>query len=151
MKALRAVGGFLLAASMGGCGLDLMYADWKVDRLCQQDGGVSAMAQERAPDWLLSSNGDVDIDALLRPKPEQEYFLTSTSTYIQSDEPRILRSEYRLYRRTGNVLLGISVVYHRVGQNTSIPLLSRKPHRCPEGNQLAKLVDGVFEVRKRVQ
>jgi len=151
VNALRAVGGIVVAVSLGGCGLDLIYADWKVDQLCKKDGGVTTLIHERAPADLLKANGEINIDALVRPKQGQEYFAESTLVDIQTDDPKVFRSEYRLYRREGNVLLGTSVAYYRVGQNISIPILSRRPYSCPAGNELINLANAVFVARERTQ
>lgn len=151
MKHSAAIGATVIVASLSGCGVEVMYADWKIDQLCKKDGGVTALIHDKAPAELLKSNGAIDVDALLRDKPERSYFLTNALDNIQTDEPRMFRSEYRLYRRADNALLGTSVVYHRVGQNTSIPLLSRRAYKCPAGNELARLVDSVFGASERIR
>lgn len=149
MKPVSAIGAMAVAASLSGCGLDVMYADWKVDQLCKDDGGTKIFVQAKAPTEILKSNGGVDLDALLRGMTDKPYYIANALTDIKADDPRIFRSEYGLYRRADNLLMGTTVVYHRVAQNTSIPLLARRPYKCPSGSELGRLIEGVFGIVER--
>lgn len=151
MKLTAAMGAVALAASLGGCGFDVIYADWKVDQLCKADGGTKIFVQAKAPTEILKSNGGADLDALLRGMTDKPYYIANALTDIKVEDPRIFRSEYGLYRRADNLLMGTTVVYHRAGQNTSIPLLARRPYKCPPGSELGQLIEGVFGIVERAQ
>jgi len=144
LKAFGSLAALTLATSLQGCGLDLIYADWKVNRLCKEDGGIKIHIQDRPPIEFRRPDGKTDVDALLLAKPQQSYYFENIKNDVQSGEPRIFRSEYRLVRRVDGAILGSSVTYYRVGQNTSIPLLSHKGYKCPSENEVNKLVESVF-------
>jgi len=146
VKTHRVVVVAMLAALLSGCGLDLLLADWKVDRLCKKDGGVKVYVREPAPPALLQADGKVDIRALMYPKPGQSHVLKYTSTDVQTGEPYIFRSEYRLFRSADNTLMGIAVTYNRRAQNLGIPFLARRPYSCPSTKQAIELVDQAFSV-----
>ncbi|MBE7523057.1 MAG: hypothetical protein HS109_11810 [Burkholderiales bacterium] len=143
MKA-AAIAGLVLAPLLGGCGFDVMYADWKVDRLCRVDGGVKIYIRDPLPDFLRREDGKIDAHQLLQGRPDHPYYLSNTQTDIIGSGARIFRWEYRLYRRADGALLGTTVTYNRVAQNVSGPLLSKGPYVCPSGDDLTELVKGAF-------
>ncbi len=59
MKAAAAIAGLVLAPLLGGCGFDVMYADWKVDRLCKVDGGIKVFMKAAAPMRLMTRCNDL--------------------------------------------------------------------------------------------
>lgn len=146
MKTHRVVVVAMLAALLSGCGLDLLLADRKVDELCKKDGGVKVYVREPAPPALLQADGKVDIHALMNPKPGQSHVLKYTSTDVQTGEPYIYRSEYRLFRSVDNTLMGVAVTYDRRAQNLGIPFLARAPYSCPSSDQMVALVERAFNV-----
>ena len=147
MKTHRVVVVAMLAALLSGCGLDLLLADWKVDRLCKKDGGVKVYVREPAPPALLQADGKVDIRALMYPKPGQSHYMKYTSTDVQTGEPYIFRSEVQLFRSSDNVLMGTAVTYNRRAQNLGIPLLARAPYGCPHTDQAVALAHDAFEMK----
>jgi len=136
----------MLAALLSGCGLDLLLADWKVDRLCKKDGGVKVYVREPAPPALLQADGKVDIRALMYPKPGQSHIMKYIRTEVQSGDPHIFRSEVQLFRSSDNVLMGTAVTYNRGAQNLGIPFLARGPYSCPQTNQAAELLKIAFSL-----
>lgn len=144
MKILLLPTAFACAALLGGCGLDVMYADWKVDQLCKKDGGVKVFVTDNPPAEFLKADGNVDLYELERAKPGQNYYLTRTGTTIKRGDPEIVRSEVRLVRNLDNVVLGISVAYIRPTQNIGVPFFHREGYICPERGNLTPLVESVF-------
>lgn len=144
MKILLLPTTFACAALLSGCGLDVMYADWKVDQLCKKDGGVKVFVTDAPPVEFRKPDGNIDLNGLERAKPGQTYYLSGGWTIIQPDDPRIVRSEANLIRGRDQVVLGTSVAYFRPTQNVGVPFLSRESHICPQGGTLDPLVQGVF-------
>ena len=144
MKILLLPTAFACAALLGGCGLDVMYADWKVDQLCKKDGGVKVFVTDNPPAEFRNADGNVDLDALQRAKPGQAYFLARRWTQVRPTEPEITRLEIRLIRQRDEALLGTSVVYIRPIQNVGVPFLHREGYSCPEPDDLKRLIEAVF-------
>ncbi|HND55229.1 MAG TPA: hypothetical protein PLV92_22600 [Pirellulaceae bacterium] len=144
MKTLRSIVTVACALSLAGCGLDVMYADWKVDRLCKHDGGVKVFETDSPPAEFRMPDGNVDIEALYRAKPGQSYHLTHGWTKVKSTEPEIVRLEIRLLRDRDSKLLGTSVTYIRPVQSQGIPFLHRDGYTCPRSGELEGLIASVF-------
>ncbi len=143
MKA-AAIAGLVLAPLLGGCGFDVMYADWKVNRLCKVDGGVTVFAQEALPEYLRRENGEIDLRALARTTDRDPIYLVSTDTTIEPRDPTILRFEYRMMRKRDGAVLGKYVMYLRPNQNTGIPLMHRNAYFCPSAKAVGTLATAVF-------
>ena len=144
MKAAAAIAGLMLAPLLGGCGFDVMYADWKVDRLCKVDGGVRVESTDVLPAELKRADGSIDLLKLIRADDGQPFYLLTASRTIQSHAPEIIRMEFGLVRRADNKLLGTGVQYVRPTQNQGILFLRFKAHNCPSNDVLMSLVDAIF-------
>ncbi len=142
-------GALACAALLAGCGLDVMYADWKVDRLCKNDGGVKVFITDKPPEEFKRQDGNLDLEALQRATPEQSFYLKRADTRIEPGEPSIVRSVLHVYRHRDHALMGTSVVYIRPALNTGVPLMSRKGYSCPDPADLGRLVEAVFYSRQR--
>ena len=147
MKTLRSIVTVACALSLAGCGLDVMYADWKVDRLCKHDGGVKVFETDSPPTNLRKADGNIDLEALQDAKPGASYYLVVESTLVQATEPEIRRLEERLVRGRDGAVLGSSVVYLRANAHAGIPFSSRRGRVCPDSSSLARLTRAVFVAR----
>ncbi len=144
MNLLRSTALAACALLLGGCGLDVMYADWRVDRLCKQDGGVTVFETDSPPAEFRMPDGNVDIETLYRAKPGRSYHLVHAWTKIKGTEPEIDRLEVRLFRGSDSKLLGTSVTYVRPAQSVGVPFFHRDGHSCPKGAELEHLIARVF-------
>jgi len=149
VNALRAVGGIVVAVSLGGCGLDLIYADWKVDQLCKKDGGITVYRHDVLPEQIKLPTGAVNMLALERAKVGDDYYFANTTTAIEPREPEIKRLEALLIRHKDGALLGKSVSYVRPTQNIGVPIFHSAAHVCPQGKSVATMVSQVFAIEKR--
>ena len=143
MKRLLIVGS-LTCLALASCGLDVMYADWKVNQLCATDGGVTVFVTDVLPDELKKADGSLDVTALRRSKPGQAYYLNQSWTQIQAVDPVITRSELQLVRSRDQMLLAKSVIYIRPTQNVGVPLLSRSAHVCPSFDDIERMAAATF-------
>ena len=144
MNLLRSTALAACALLLGGCGLDVMYADWRVDRLCKQDGGVKVFETDRLPAEFRMPDGNVDIEALYRAKPGRSFHLVHKWKAIKSDDPTITRLQIELVRGSDTKILGTAVSYIRPMQNIGVPFLHRQGHACPANARLLDLTTGVF-------
>ena len=144
MKTLRSIVTAACAFSLAGCGLDVMYADWKVDRLCKQDGGVKVFETDSPPAEFRMPDGNVNLDLLQRAGPDKSYYVVYNWTVIEPKDPTVSRSEIKLFRSADKKLLGVAVSYIRPMQNVGVPLLHRRGYRCPPNAGLLDLTAGVF-------
>jgi hypothetical protein len=144
VKTLRSIVTVACALSLAGCGLDVMYADWKVDRLCKQDGGVKVFETDSPPAEFRMPDGNVNLDALQRAKPEQSYYVVHNWTVIKPNDPTISRLQIELIRGSDKKLLGTTVEYIRPMQNVGVPFLHRRGYICPANAGLPDLSASVF-------
>ena len=137
---------FVMACALllAGCGLDVMYADWKVDQLCKQDGGVKVFETDSPPAEFRMADGNVDLDALQRAGQDRSYYMVRNWTVIKSDDPTITRSQIELIRGADKKLLGATVSYIRPMQNIGVPFFHRDGYRCPANAGLFDLTTAVF-------
>lgn len=149
MKAPSATAAFVMTLSLSACGFDVMYADWKVDRLCKVDGGNTIYSHDVLPDSLLLANGNIDVMSMERGEERASHYLKYNSTEIEYRDPSITRLEGLLIRRRDGEVLGKSVVYIRPMQNTGIPLLHRSAHSCPPDGPITGMVYAVFQRERR--
>jgi len=144
VKAAAAIAGLMLAPLLGGCGFDVMYADWKVDRLCKVDGGVRVETTDVLPAELKQADGSLDLLKLIRADDGQPYSLRTASRRIQAGSPEIMRMEYQLIRRADSKVLGTAVRYVRPTENQGVPFLHSNAHACPPHDVLRTLVEAIF-------
>lgn len=144
MKLILAIGAGASAVLLAGCGLDVMYADWKVNQLCAKDGGVTVFITDVLPEYLKKSDGSFDVNALQGATRAQPYYLEQKWKQIQSTDPVITRSELRLIRSRDEALLASSVVYIRPTQNVGVPILSQDSHTCPGIDDIERLAERTF-------
>ena len=149
MNLLRSTALAACALLLGGCGLDVMYADWRVDRLCKQDGGVKVFETDRLPAEFRMPDGRIDLNKLEQAEHGQSYYLERKWTTLKQGDPELVRSELRLVRNIDGVVLGISVAYLRPAQSLGIPFFSRQAYMCPERGNLGPLAEAVFFGAKR--
>lgn len=148
MKA-AAIAGLVLAPLLGGCGFDVMYADWKVDRLCKVDGGVVLLSTDVPPPGILRSDGSLDIDAIQRAVPSDPYHVERRAKTLEQGPPEVVRSELILWRTRDQKALATSTTYYRVAQDLGVPLLARQAHVCPADGGLESLISAAFSVGKK--
>lgn len=144
MKARAAIGACVLAISLSGCGLDVLYADWKVDGLCKEDGGITVYVRDVLPAELKSATGEIDFRALERSTDRDPYYLLTESRAMEARDPVIRRFEFRLMRQRDGQTLGKAVLYMRPTQNVGVPVFHQKAHVCPSDNVAGKLAAAVF-------
>ena len=132
------------AGLLSGCGLDLIYVDWRVNQLCEIDGGVRTRQTDDPPKEFLKPDGNVDLVALQRAKPGQTYYINMPFTTITILETQVKRLESQLIRHHDNAILSTSIVYVRPGRNVGVPLLHRQGYTCPNVNELDDMVTQTF-------
>lgn len=136
----------VLALTVAGCGFSRVLADWKIDQLCKQDGGVKVFEKDVPPKAILLSDGKLDMRRLFHSRITEPYRLIDTTTTVQSGEPSVSRTETRLVRTRDQFLLGTAVSYYRPTDSLGAFSFFRSHYRCPEQDSAHALVDGVFGV-----
>ena len=144
VRRLLLVGTIACAGLLSGCGLDLIYVDWKLNKLCAQDGGVKVFITDKPPEYLKRPDGNVDLAMLQGAKPGQPYYLQRNSTMSRVLGSEIDRLELQLIRGRDHAVLGTGVVYVRPGENTGVPIISRLGYMCPADGVLLQLVSETF-------
>lgn len=130
--------------ALAGCSPEVIYVDWKIDRLCAKDGGLRVFETAEAPRALLREDGSLDLNVLQRTRPEDPFYLEHFSETLKSREPEIIRSEYRLWRSSDHKLIATTISYIRPTQNVGVPLFSHQAYTCPSAGELYKLAIAAF-------
>ena len=92
-----------------------MWLDHQVKELCAKDGGVKVYETVTLPADRFDKYGIVRIPFEQYAKPEDEYYYESEDHYCREGNPTLLRSQYRIIRRSDGKVLGESVFYGRGG------------------------------------
>lgn len=144
MNATRASAVLAAAILLAGCSPEVMYVDWKVDRLCAKDGGVRVFETAEAPKEFLRKDGSLDLAELQRSRPEHSYYVEQTAVTLKTNAPEIIRLETRLWRSFDHKLMALTNNYLRPTQNIGVPLVSQEWHDCVQGTDLAAIAIAVF-------
>ena len=139
----------VLALTVSGCGFSRVLADWKIDQLCKQDGGVKVFEKDVAPKEFLWPNGRVNVGELGRAKPGQQYFIVRQSIAIQSGQPTIYRIEEQLLRTSDKKHLGTAVTYIRPVDDLGPYSPFRSNYTCRDSVALRPMVEAVFGVESQ--
>ena len=151
VRRLLLVGTIACAGLLSGCGLDLIYVDWKLNKLCAQDGGVKVFITDKPPEEFLKSDRNVDLFELQRAKPGRSYFINTTWKRLSIMEVEVTRMESHLIRSRDDAVLSTAVAYIRPTQNVGVPLMHRQGHSCPQVDALYELVSQTFYSAEPVQ
>ena len=144
VRRLLLVGTIAFAGLLSGCGLDLIYVDWKLNKLCAQDGGVKVFITDKPPEYLKMPDGNVDLAMLQGAKPGQPYYLLRNVNQFEVLGSAVKRIETRLIRQSDATVLGLATYYVRPTENVGVPILSRHGYSCPKDADLLQLVSGIF-------
>ena len=136
----------VLALTVSGCGFSRVLADWKIDQLCKQDGGVKVFEKDVAPKEFLWPNGRIKAGEIALAKAPRSYYVESASKSIQIGEPAIVRIEHHLYRQRDARLLGTAVTYIRQVDTLGAFSPFRSSYTCPENGAFRNLLEVVFDV-----
>ena len=130
-----------LAASFWYGGGRTYYYDAEVNRLCAIDGGVRVYETVRLPVERFDKYGQVRIPSRRDAKIENDYFYDWDTITIQSGNPDMLKSNFRIVRMSDGKTLGTATSYARRG-GVLPGLLSS--FRCPPRSDITDLEKQVF-------
>jgi hypothetical protein len=151
VRRLLLVGTIACAGLLSGCGLDLIYVDWKLNKLCAQDGGVKVFITDKPPEYLKMPDGNVDLAMLQGAKQGQPYYLLRNVKQFEVLGSAVKRIEIRLIRQSDATALGLVTHYVRPTENVGVPILSRRGYSCPTDADLLQLVSDVFYASSQVK
>jgi hypothetical protein len=148
-KVAKVVAAILLAplavvvAGIGGCEATKAYYDWRVQTMCEADGGVRIKEKVVISRELLKAMGGeaggvpvVPLEML--KKVSVPFYLQQEVRQIRDGTPRILRTEYRIVRRSDQQVTGIAVVYSRNGGDFPFTRSEPSYFQCPQSFDLER-------------
>lgn len=121
--------------------------DREVKRLCAIDGGIKVYETVKLPAEQFTQFGSINIPYKEIAKPEDEYYYESYTTHLAKGNPELLRLHTQFYRKSGNKLLGESVVYMRRGGGMPGPWHVHA-FSCPEKEDDGYLKKQIFKGMK---
>lgn len=133
-----------LGASFWYGGGRKIYYDWKVDRLCEIDGGVKVYETVELPVDRFDEYGNVGIKNKRYVEPSDKYYFESDTVSLREGNPKIIRSTTRIIRRSDGMILGESIRYGRGGGDLPGPW-HPSSYDCPQiKNAEGKLESSIF-------
>ncbi len=111
--------------------------DREVKRLCAIDGGIKVYETVKLPVDRFDKDGSVRILAKSLAKPIDEYYYKSSKRYQKKGNPELWQSNYKIYRRSDNKLLGESILYVRRGGDIPGPW-HPSSFSCPKNTDLSR-------------
>lgn len=115
MKFGTVISATLTLAAFGCATPSQMSADAEVNRLCAIDGGVKVYETVKLPAERFDQYGNINLRNYKYAKSTDEYYFKSEDTYLNKNEPYILRAVTQIIRRNDGKILGESVRYGRGG------------------------------------
>lgn len=119
----------LVAACAGGPSKSDL--DDEVRRLCAIDGGVKVYETVKLPAEKFDRWGNVRIPSKETATPSDEYIYESETAILQPGNPQMIRTSYRIIRRSDGKVMGTSIRYGRGGGDIPGPW-HPSSFLCPE-------------------
>jgi len=120
-----------------------VYWDWRVDRMCAEDGGVTVYETVELPAERFDEWGNVRIPPKGRAEPEDEYYYEMETHYYRRGNPTLRQSKYRTIRRSDGKVLGESTYYGRGGGDMPGPW-NPSSYTCPDPTRSTQSEPKIF-------
>jgi hypothetical protein len=94
------------------------YWDAKVKEMCEKDGGVTVyeVVHLTQSDYgNLAPDRSIAIPDERSPNKQNPYFARTVTQELNAENPRVVRRETEIIRRTDSKVLGKVIIYSRVG------------------------------------
>jgi hypothetical protein len=109
----------LLIAGIGGCEARKAYYDWKVRKMCEQDGGVAIFDKVSVTRSQLDALGKVGGYVSIPPEelahPDSPVFSTRQTEVIKQGHPSLRKWVETVVRRSDNRVVARVTSYTRSG------------------------------------
>ncbi len=137
----------LLIAGIGGCEARKAYYDWKVRKMCEQDGGVIIFERTAVSPELFASlpktGGRVGVPPKAMAGPADPIYATAETKYLREGSPQVWRTEYSFIRRADGKLVGRAVFYSRMGGD--FPSHAHpSSFGCPAGDEFRAQIEQLY-------
>ncbi len=119
--------------------------DREIDRLCAKDGGIKVYETVVLPAKKLAKYRYIDLPSKKKVKTEDEYYYLRETTYLKRGNPRMWKSEYKIYRKSDNKILGESIRYSRQGGDLPGPW-HESSYGCQEFSKEQKGIEQIVFV-----
>ncbi|MHB1619268.1 MAG: hypothetical protein ACYCTY_04685 [Sulfuricella sp.] len=120
-----------------------LWLDHQVRDLCAKDGGVKVYETVTLPPDKFNQWGQIRIPSKQDAKPDDQYFYESFTNYLRKGNPEMWQSQYKVYRRADNKLLGESLGYARRGGDLPGPW-HESSFGCPGNTDITDLNKQIF-------
>ena len=117
--------------------------DREVERLCAIDGGIKVYETVKLPAERFDQYDQIRIPYKEIAKPEDEYYFESSQLFLIKGNPEMWQNHYKVYRTSGNKLLGESISYSRRGGDMPGPW-HESSFGCPEKVDITDLKKQIF-------
>lgn len=105
------------------------YWDYRVGQMCEKDGGVVVMEQmqisQEQEKYLPHADSVVSVSPESLADPHSPAFARAHKEIIKGGQPKIVRIEHEIIRRSDGKRIATAVIYLRAGGGYTITSLSK--------------------------
>jgi hypothetical protein len=133
----------LTAAALASCAAYVpgakAYWDAKVNELCEKDGGVTVYERVKITRKEANTLWGTPLPTA-GTRRDQPYFWEASETVIRDSNPRVVRRETLLKRRSNERILGKAIQYSRSGGDPQTGISEPTSFVCPQHAALSEQV-----------
>jgi hypothetical protein len=148
----------IVIGGIGGCEARKAYYDWRVQKMCEKDGGATVYEHIKISGEMASRMRHVDgrlaiADESVAPA-DDIVFLRGEGSILRADvlregEPSIRRQERSIIRRNDGKVIGRVVRYFRAGGDFPFTASHPSVFSCPDSPQHYAEIAKVFIVEEK--
>lgn len=95
------------------------YWDYRVTKMCEEDGGVTVFEkvelEKNKHSNLISRGGSVIIPIFSNAKIDDPYYIVFSESILRKKNPKVRKTETKIIRRSDSKVLSLKVSYSRGG------------------------------------
>ena len=134
-----------------GCELNKAYWDYKVDKMCEKDGGMHIIERVSVTnediDLLGHVNGKISVPIKELEPANAPVYSEDTTTYIRDTYPKVWRTDVKILRRADRKVIAKYVSYSRVGGDFPTGLAHDSSFGCPDSKIIISEIERLFIVQ----
>jgi len=142
-----------IALTLLGYEINKAYWDMKVRAMCEVDGGATIFERVELPDGeyekIINDRGWIRIPYEDELKPSENFYRSSSSSYIRYGSPDVYRSRQSIVRAGDGHALSSKIVYSRRGGDFPLTIGHPSSFSCGNDAEDIKRYESVISRRQK--